>query len=477
MVFAIPVYTPPVCQLGGTFMKLTLLQTANRFDGCVRVFKVETPMSTTALETHLSTQLVDRLDVGKTLRNPERLASAFELFNNVSAQLASTYQQMEQQVGSLNAELHRVAEQRLLELNEKQRIANRLENLLNLLPAGVVVLDNRGVVTECNPAAVDFLGEPLEGEMWRDIIRRCFAPQLDDGHEISLIDGRRISMVTRSMQGEPGQLILLTDLTETRELQRRLARHRRLSEMGRMMSSLAHQIRTPLSAAMLYAGHLCDSELTPEQNRRFSEKVLSRLNHLDQQVKDMLIFVKGDVKLTDTISSTQLFVALEAAMEVVVSSSRSSYEINNDSPTVMLQCNRDSVVGALMNLVNNAIQSSANPVHILISAALTANNRLQITIADNGPGIDAELLKNLDEPFFTTKSQGTGLGLSVVRAVAKAHHGEFELHSQLGQGTQAILVFPVFEQVSTLALHHSQQCNVGQTVAGMAVSKVNHHGA
>ncbi|MEE8058010.1 MAG: PAS domain-containing protein, partial [Pseudomonadales bacterium] len=206
--------------------------------------------------------------VGQPFRSREELASAFELFNNVSAQLADTYHEMEQRVGSLNAELHQVAEQRLQELKEKERLTSRLENMLNLLPAGVVVLDSRGVITECNPAALDFLGEPLSGEMWRDIIQRCFAPRLDDGHEISLKDGRRLSMVTRSLQEESGQLMLLTDLTETRDLQRRLDRHRRLSEMGRMMSSLAHQIRTPLSAAMLYAGHLCETKLTSQQSQR-----------------------------------------------------------------------------------------------------------------------------------------------------------------------------------------------------------------
>ncbi len=410
-------------------------------------------MSITALENQQATLAVpvNSFGIEQSTVKREQLASAFELFNDMSAQLADTYQQMEQQVGSLNAELHSVAEQRLQELKEKEQITNRLENLLSLLPAGVVVLDNKGVVTECNPAALDFLGEPLVGQAWRDIIQRCFAPQVDDGHEISLKDGRRISMVTRSMQGEPGQLILLTDHTETRELQRRLDRHRRLSEMGRMMSSLAHQIRTPLSAAMLYAGHLCDSDLTPEQSHRFSEKVLSRLNHLDQQVKDMLIFVKGDVKLTDTISLAELFLALEAAMEVPVSSAQALYQISNKHPDIMLQCNRESMVGALMNLVNNALQAKASAaesgaeqgIELAISSCLLDDDRVEITIADNGPGISAQVLKNMEEPFFTTKSQGTGLGLAVVRAVALAHHGEFELRSQLGTGTRASMTFPV----------------------------------
>jgi two-component system sensor histidine kinase FlrB len=361
----------------------------------------------------------------------------------MSAQLAETYHDMEEQVGSLNNELHVVAEQRLQELKEKEQVTNRLENLLNIMPAGVVVLDSRGRVTQCNPAAEDFLGEPLLGEIWRTVIKRSFAPQVDDGHEISLKDGRRINMVTRSMNGESGQLILLTDLTETRELQHRLDRHRRLSEMGRMMSSLAHQIRTPLSAAMLYAGHLCDSDLTPEQSQRFSDKVLSRLNHLDQQVKDMLLFVKGDVKQTDTITVEELFSALEAAMEVSVTSSQAICTINNTCAATTIQCNRDTMVGALMNLVTNAIQSRPSSVEITINASIVGNTQLQLMIVDNGPGFDSKVLKSLQEPFFTTKPQGTGLGLAVVRAVTQAHHGEFDIRSESGVGTVAILTLPV----------------------------------
>ena len=390
-------------------------------------------------------------DKARLILDREELMTAFEVFNSMSAQLAETYHDMEEQVGSLNNELHVVAEQRLQELKEKEQVTNRLENLLNIMPAGVVVLDSRGRVTQCNPAAEDFLGEPLLGEIWRSVIKRSFAPQVDDGHEISLKDGRRISMVTRSMNGESGQLILLTDLTETRELQHRLDRHRRLSEMGRMMSSLAHQIRTPLSAAMLYAGHLCDSDLTPEQSQRFSDKVLSRLNHLDQQVKDMLLFVKGDVKQTDTITVEELFSALEAAMEVSVSSSQATYTINNACAATTIQCNRETMVGALMNLVTNAIQSRPSGVEIAITASIIGDSQLQLMIVDNGPGFDNKVLKGLQEPFFTTKPQGTGLGLAVVRAVTQAHQGEFDIRSESGAGTVAILTLPVLISAASAA--------------------------
>lgn len=388
---------------------------------------------------------------GRDIAGPAQLASAFELFNELSLQLTDTYREMEERVGQLDRELHQVAEQRLLDLQEKERFAARLQSLLSLLPAGVVLLDQYGCVSEANPAAIDLLGEPLVGVLWREVIARSFAPRSDDGHEISLRDGRRISIATRSLDGEPGQLLLLTDLTETRALQQRLNRHQRLSEMGRMLSSLAHQIRTPLSAAMLYAGHLCERELSAEQIRRFSQKILGRLVHLEQQVKDMLIFVRGDVKLTDTITTGELLETLQQAMEAPLAAARAHCHLRNDCVDASVHCNRDSIVGALMNLINNAIQAAGGTVELDIRCILVEGadgTRVQLTIADNGPGFDAEVAKHLAEPFFTTKAQGTGLGLTVVRAVTQAHHGEFSITAEPGRGARAVLQLPLWSPVA-----------------------------
>ncbi len=178
------------------------------------------------------------------------LEQAFSLFNQMSTQLNDSYSLLEARVTELKGELAVVSAQRMAELAEKERLANRLQNLLDLLPGGIIVIDSQGIVSEANPAARELLGQPLVGELWRQVIARCFAPREDDGHEISLKDGRRLSISTRSLDAEPGQLVLLNDLTETRLLQDQLARHERLSSLGRMVASLAHQIRTPLSAAL-----------------------------------------------------------------------------------------------------------------------------------------------------------------------------------------------------------------------------------
>lgn len=361
----------------------------------------------------------------------------------VIEQLASGYDEMAQRVNKLTDELSELTQQRHIENAEKERVSQRMETLLKLLPAGVVVLDNRGRVTHCNPVAIDFLGEPLEGQQWRDIITRSFAPKLDDGHEISLHDGRLISLATRSFENEGGQIILMTDMTETRRLQTHVSRHKRLTEMGRMMSSLAHQIRTPLSAAMLYAGHLCESDLSAEQSQKFSGKILSRLMHLEQQVKDMLIFVKGDVKLTDRVELATLIDDLEMAMEMPMEKYAAScqWHIDCDEQQLLL-INKEALIGALMNLINNALQASQKDVELNININL-CEEFLAIEVIDNGPGLSEQEMALLEEPFYTTKQQGTGLGLSIVKAVAEAHHGHFSLSSVLGEGCCARVCLPL----------------------------------
>ncbi|MEG7358523.1 sensor histidine kinase [Pseudomonas citronellolis] len=368
------------------------------------------------------------------------LDQAFALFNQMSTQLNQSYSMLEARVSELKGQLALVSAQRMQELAEKERLANRLQSLLDLLPGGVIVIDGQGVVREANPAARGLLGQPLVGMLWRQVIARCFAPRKDDGHEISLRDGRRLSIATRSLNGEPGQLVLLNDLTETRRLQDQLARHERLSALGRMVASLAHQIRTPLSAAMLYAGHLSEQALPLEQQQRFAGRFKERLQELENQVRDMLVFARGDLPLPDRLSPAELFASLRAAAESHVAGLQLRWQC--DVRGGELLCNRDTLVGSVLNLLHNAIQAGGQDVRLKVHLYARGDS-LRLAISDSGPGMDTATLARLGEPFFTTKTTGTGLGLAVVKAVAKAHHGELRLQSRPGRGTCASLVLPL----------------------------------
>lgn len=381
---------------------------------------------------------------------------ALSLFDQLSSQLTSSYRNLEHKVSQLKSELSEEEAERQAQLRERDALAKRMQTLLELLPAGVVLLDGKGRVTECNPAALALLGEPLEGELWLDIIKRCFAPKRDDGHEVSLIDGRRVRIETRSMTSEPGQLILLSDLTETRRLQEQVSRAERLSSLGKMVASLAHQIRTPLSTAMLYAGHLAQDKIEDDMRMDCAEKLLSRLTHLEHQIRDMLIFAKGETRLAEELSIADFEKALRSAVEPVVRKADVECTWKVSRLKRMLLCNREALVGACLNLVNNSIEAyeplkqERDGLELSLVIEPLGDRGIAIRVSDNGPGIPKQHQKKLFEPFFTTKSQGTGLGLSVVQAVVKAHKGVFTLDSS-SQGVTGTISLPSHKPSTVVA--------------------------
>jgi len=337
-------------------------------------------------------------------------------------------------------------ERELAQLREERHAARRLRRLIDQMPSGVLVIDNRGLVTECNPAAEALLGVDLYNRRWVDVIDACFAPRPDDGHEVSLKNGKRVSLATRALEGEPGQLVFVSDQTDTRLLQQKLHHYQRLSEMGRMMASLAHQVRTPLSAALLYAGHLTAPTLSDEQRIRFAGKVKSRLIHLEQQVRDMLIFARGETRLENRVTAAQLVSRIDDLLDMPLAGADADCSFTNEVPELTIQCNLEALLGAILNLVNNALQACGQGAELQIRLAREAQ-WLRLDVIDNGPGMVAEQLKQALEPFYTTKSHGTGLGLAVAQVVARAHHGEFRLGSTPGAGTCATFLLPTVDEM------------------------------
>ncbi len=391
-----------------------------------------------------NTMIQEGTGIGESL--PGSANTSFRMFNRIISNLVESHQELEAKVARLTAELAAAKDNGQRELEEKERVAQQLSTLLTLLPAGVVVLDGQGRVQQCNPAAIDLLGEPLEGEPWLNVIQRSFAPREDDGHEVSLKDGRRVSIATRSMESEPGQLVLINDLTETRELQAQLSRHARLSSMGRMVASLAHQIRTPLSAAMLYAGHLSHPELAPQLRLKCAEKLMSRLVHLDQQVRDMLIFARGETRLAEKLSLADLVAQLQQAVEPSLQRSNTECHWSVPEQDVQILCNKEALIGALQNLVQNSIEAAKGGSAVSVRVNQTGGEHCSIEIIDQGVGFEPGQQPRIMEAFYTTKSQGTGLGLAVVQAVVKAHHGRFQLLSDgPGMGARAVITLPVFK--------------------------------
>ncbi|MGK0250252.1 MAG: two-component system sensor histidine kinase FlrB, partial [Oleispira sp.] len=389
--------------------------------------------------------------------NREQLKDAFNLFSSMSAQLSQSYEFLELKVEELSGELAEVSYQRMQELADKERIAERLESLLHMLPGGILVLDGEGRIRECNPAASALLlphegdSDRLLGKLWREVITTSFSPRPDDGHEISLVDGRRVSLQTASLGSEPGQIILITDQTETRKLQESLSQHQRLSSMGNMVASLAHQIRTPLSAAMIYGEHLQNDALQPEQREKFAHKMMQRLHHLEHQIRDMLIFARGEAPLNDDMELSQLLLDWQEALEIPLQQHKATCEFQVNKIDVHIHCNRDALIGALMNLVNNALEACGQGAQLHVRVNVNAQFQVSIDIEDNGPGFTSAINDQILQPFFTTKSNGTGLGLAVVQAIARAHYGEFSIDSVGSGGAIASFKLPAQPSVNNQA--------------------------
>jgi len=321
----------------------------------------------------------------------------------------------------------------------------RLQTLLNALPAGVVVLDGKGLVNECNPAAIKLLGEPLLGESWRKVIERSFNP-MPSGQDVVTNKGQIVNISTCPLGNNlPGQIILLQDVTTNRKLQVQLDQQKRLATMGQMAAQLAHQIRTPIASALLYASHLKKSNLSEENRLRFADKILNRIKNLENLIKDMLLFSKNGMEQGIDVSVTQLFDTVKYSTELNPQTQINF--INNIDKKTTIHGNQNLLVSSLLNLIENAEQSvveKKDQENALIKLELTsrADGYIDFIVTDNGNGIDKMLASKIFEPFYTSKKEGTGLGLAVVKAISHGHQGELWLESTSKNGSVFVLRLP-----------------------------------
>jgi two-component system sensor histidine kinase FlrB len=375
-------------------------------------------------------------DQGSRLRELEQ---AFAAFNESSTLLQEAYRELEQRVDVLTGELAEARSERLAQLAEKERLADRLQGLLATLPGGVVVLDGNGVVREHNPGAVELLGHPLLDRPWREALERAVARATES--ELELVDGRLASVAVRTLQGDAGSIILLADVTEQRRLQEFAERNARLSQMGEMSARLAHQTRTPLTAAVLYASQLAHAGAEPERVQRYAQKILAQLRLLERTVNDMLCFARGASAGDEDVDLRALFEELRQTIAPQLGA-RASLQVLPVPPGSALRGSREALGGALLNLIDNALRAAGDEARVELEARPDATGGVTLLVHDNGPGVPEALRQKIFEPFYTMRSNGTGLGLAVVQSVARAHGGSARVEARAGGGASFSIHVP-----------------------------------
>ena len=236
------------------------------------------------------------------------------------------------------------------------------------------------------------------------------------------------------------------------ELQRRFAereaeresrqRQERLAAMGEMAARLAHQLRTPLATALLYAAQLGEPALPAPERARFAQKTVDRLHHLERLIDDMLQFVRGVNAQCEPVAAADLLREAYQTMQPQALARGLLMEICDESAGCVLRADRLALGGALLSLAENAVQASVAGGCIRLGASV-ANAELILCVSDNGVGIAPEVEARLFEPFFTTRSGGSGLGLAIVHAVAEAHGGSVGVRSTPGAGSEFALRLPL----------------------------------
>jgi len=351
------------------------------------------------------------------------LAEAFAAFSRASEELSSAYGALQGQVSQLT---------------------ERLSVLMEALPAGVLVLDRDGRVVQANRAAGRLFGEALDGAAWASVEKRLSPTETPGEWRFEASEAAHRLAVSRTpLESGEGQIVLLHDISDTHRMRLQVERNERLAAMGEMVAGLAHQLRTPLAAALLYVGNLSQPELGPVERAKVVDRTLERLRLLERLIRDMLLFARGDTQLRQQFGACELAAELTHTLEPVARARQVNFVDRCECPEAQLTGDRKALAGALTNLLENAVQATPADGSVELSVARCGED-VSFTVSDTGKGMDEALLDRIFEPFFTTRAEGTGLGLAIARSVARAHGGDIEVSSSPGDGTTFTMNLPAF---------------------------------
>lgn len=378
----------------------------------------------------------------------DRLETAFSLFNQASVELIDSYAKLQKDVASLSAQLELANLALVRQTSERVGLAERLALLLDALPAGVVECASDGRILSLNPAASEMLGNGWPGRLWDELMTTLSPADVAHGWWLTDPLGvvRQIQVETRELP-MGGRIVLLHDNTRTQLLLRQLAAQERLAAMGQMMAGLAHQLRTPLSAAMLYAANLSEPGLPASARQRFAERTLERLRQLEGQIQDTLSYVRGDIMPPGRVPLSRLLDSVHHAVAGLAAARQVGFDIELQAAPDLIMADEQTLASALICLVENAMAFSPAGSVVTLAVDLTEAG-LSLCVIDCGAGVPPEMAERIFEPFVTTRTDGTGLGLALARQIVTQHGGTLHLDAGYADGAKFVITLPLIPQTT-----------------------------
>jgi len=347
--------------------------------------------------------------------------------------------------------------------------------LLQSMGAGLVAIDRKGTITAFNRAAEEIsgfdasemIGQPFEfffgpeihfGEVWDDATRqgsrqsRRFETHIrrKDGRDVPL--GISFSPLLSGKGHLVGVIGICRDLTEIKRADRQIRLADRLATVGRLAGNIAHEIRNPLASLSGAIELLAKERTDDETSGRLMEIVLRESDRLNRTIMNFLEYARPDPlhrcpsNLAEILEEVLILIERRPQLPATVR------VVREYPPNLPVQLDPQQVRQAFWNLCLNAVEAMPEGGELRVGAQQvqrSGGSWVEVWVSDTGHGIPSEDLPNVLEPFFTTKPQGSGLGLALAHRMVQDHGGEIEVRSEISKGTTVLLLLPQESAVLT----------------------------
>jgi signal transduction histidine kinase len=263
--------------------------------------------------------------------------------------------------------------------------------------------------------------------------------------------GRTFELTSSSVRTTDGESLGLVtvarDITDRLGMERHLMREDRLSVVGKLAATVAHEINNPIGVVSLYSQHALAKLSSESPVRKHLEIIRRNADSCRKIIGDLLQLARPTAPQRSRLDLRRLCAEVAEAVEPLAERSGvllSSGDHERDAP-ILVDGDEDQIRQALLNLVLNGIEAAPPGAAVSVAAweAQEGDATVRvIEVHDSGPGIPKDRLEQLFEPFFTTKATGTGLGLSVAKGIVETHFGHVEVESEMGEGTSFRMVLP-----------------------------------
>ena len=363
---------------------------------------------------------------------------------------------------------------------ELEKVHMHQSKVFGRMREGVIAVDTSGKITTTNEASIELLGSIKEGQYLEDLppeIAGLLRTTLDREVAVSdyqtTINGKdddpATVIVSSSCLKTPdnvttGAVALIYDLTHVKRLERNVQRADRLSSLGTLAAGMAHEIKNPLVSIKTFTQLLADRYKDPDFRSTFEEVVPHEVDRIDTIVSRLLDFARPrPVNYQDLI----LRRVIEQVLALVENQMRKGFiktELDFPDGELCVTGDEQQLHQVFLNLVLNAVDAMQEKREGTIAIRARTGHIFgrrygvprpihrkcaRISVTDTGCGIPADQIAELFTPFYTTKSDGCGLGLAVVHSILTEHGGEIDVSSVLGEGTTFTLSIPLASIVPT----------------------------